>query len=178
MLTKAHIESSRKMMDELISSLSQKTIELFKRDQYLKPVAFLINSDKILGILELKFETDEEKYNMYFRVGQVAKQLKADRVVMINDVALRTYTNKEEADYARQNYDHESPLCYPENMRQDGILLTDIKIGSKKIEACFLKYEKREEEIYFYDPQEIKSDFKVSLNGALVENILKGYEKL
>jgi len=167
------------MMNELISDLSQKAIEFFKRDQYLKPVSFLINSDRILGIVELEFETDEEKYNMYFQIGQIAKKFKANRIVMINDVAFRIYTNKEDADYARQNFDHESPLCYPENMRQDGILFTDIKIKSKKIDVCFLKYEKREKEIYFYDPQELRFDFKEgSLNGTLIENVLKGYKFL
>lgn len=174
------IGGETEIMDELIKGLSQQASKLLKKDKRLMPVAFLIQSNQVLTVVGLNYETDEKKYDSCFQIGITAKKLKADRIILINDSAARVFTNKKESEYAMKNYSHESPLCYPESMRLDGILLIDLKIESEKSEIYFLRYEKRGEDFHFHDLTALRELIKCPadegvFSGTLTENVLKGY---
>lgn len=176
-------------MNDLIQNLSENAVGILKKEGHLNPIAFLLDSDRVITIVELKFTDDEEKYKSYLAVGKIAEKAKANRVILINDVAARIYKTKKEAEYAYENYDHESPLSYPESMRLDGILFIDINIESECIKEYFLRYERENEEFKFHKLSKLGSfveeeigktnDFGETgvFSGILIENVLRGYNK-
>jgi len=145
-------------------------------------VAFLLKEDRIIAPILIHFKHNEEKHQAYFTVGTAAKDLCADKVFLINEVAARLVTNKEDAEYMAKNYDHENPLSYPESMRLDGILFIEIDLKSEKSDALFHRYTKDGEKFVFEEKiktfQELAgTDESVVFTGVLVDCVLDGFRR-
>lgn len=172
------------MYKEIVEGLGKIAERNLKKYGRLTPVAFLIKDNCIVSLIQLGFHTDMEKYAGYQMVGMAAKKFSADVVIMINDVALKTYTGKD-AKYAMTNYMTEMPLSYPENMRQDGIFFFVVDIKERKTTGYFQRYERKDKELHFHKlkllekieglPEEIKESTK--LKGGIPSSVFKGYDR-
>ena len=130
---------------EMVEDFNKVAKENLQKDGKVSPIAFVIKDKEILIPILLSFHNDQDKQTGYTMVGVVAQYLSADAVILINDVAMRGYKNKTEADYAMRNYLTESPLTYPESMRQDGIYFLSISFKTRKIYGYFQPYKKEGE---------------------------------
>ncbi len=122
---------------EMVKDMNKVAKKNLQKDGKVSPIAFIIKNKEILVPVLLSFHNDQDKQTGYTMVGVVAQYLSADTVILINDVAMREYKNKTEADYAILNYSTENPLTYPESMRQDGIYFLSISFETRKIYGYF-----------------------------------------
>lgn len=163
-------------MNKLIESLIGKAKELLEKDGHLAPVALAMKGENVIAPIMLEFETDNEKYATYRAVGDEAKRLSVDRVVMINDAAMRRYDNPEESEKALKNYATESPLTYPEDMREDGIFVQDLNLVTEEITVYFLRYKRRKEGGFrFYDIMTLVGE-KGKVMGEVMNSVLRGFK--
>lgn len=158
-------------MDDLLKHIHYVSKNILKNEGSLSPVTFLIKDGGLLGPYILNYSNDDEKYANYWSIGLTAQKLNADRIILVNDIAMREAKNSEDAKYIRNNYDHESPLSYPESMRIDGILLVDIYTSTNKRLIYLQKFKKSLKDYVFLNLESYDQD---SFDGALIQSVLKG----
>ena len=162
-------------MDKLIEGLIERAKENLKKDGYLAPVIIAMKGDKLLAPILLQFKCDNEKYATYKIIGKIAKKLAADRIILINDVALKMYDTKD-SEHVMKNYNTMSPLTYPENMRQDGIFIHDLNLITEKVKPYFLRYKKQKKGSFkFYNINTFQGS-EDSFSGEIMNSVLKGFK--
>lgn len=160
-------------MNKIIKSLLEIAKKILKNEGFLIPQAFFIkDNEKGMVRISPNFKTAEEKYKSCIAIGLTAKQVGANSIILLNDVASKTYS-KENADYVEKNYNTESPLTYPESQRDDGIMIMYMDMKTKKIDAYFQKYKKQGNNIKFYKIKEFPDN---EMDGLVPESIFEGYD--
>lgn len=157
------------MMDDLLKQIHFFAKKILKERGSLSPVAFLVRDGEFSSPMLLDFSNDHKKYTSCIEIGLTAQKINSDRIILVNDIAMRTVNSLEEAEYIKDNYDHESPLSYPESMRIDGILFIDINISTNKRSIYLQKYKKSSQDLVFLD-----LDHQTNFDGALIQAVMKG----
>ena len=129
----------------MLSMLISAAKESLKKDGFLNPAFFLFqNNEQIYGSLMSLFDEmlghlpnmDEAKTRDVILIGVLAKELKANRVVLIWDAAFRMVSKKDIPEYSEL----EAPLTYPKSMRTECLIIEDISIPSGKDTVKLLPY--------------------------------------
>lgn len=164
-------------IDEFIVGLCETAKGILEEKGEIMPVAMVITDDGHIIPCMLPFKNDdsEEKYAMYGAVGVTMKKFNANKVVLVNDVALKYYSSKEEADKAKENYQTESPLMYPESLRQDGILLQEVDLGDDTVNSYFMRYENTSPRKY-HELARLNKEGE-SMAGAIISSLKDGYAR-
>jgi hypothetical protein len=89
----------------------------------LQPIAIPLTINEILEPLFLEFKKEENDLDMFFNIGAFCRMHDAVGVVIVFNGAGKKFKTKKEHDYFMQNVDTENPLLYPENMRENYILV-------------------------------------------------------
>ena len=160
-------------IDNIINGISTVACKNLQNDGFLTPIAFLFMGNDMLPIM-MTWKNDDEKYAAYKAVGELACQLSADVVLLLNDVAMRYMENKEDIKYVIENYDTERPTMYPESLRQDMICLSCIDFKTFDMSLYTQKYKKENGEVIFEKLEKANETIK----GELYNMVLSGYKKI
>lgn len=157
-------------IDGLIVGLCVNAKKIKEKNVSMSPVAMILSKDKGIIPCMLPFRDDEEKSALYYGLGIGMKKYNADRVILINDVALKTYDKPVNISVTEQ------PLTYPESMREDGIFIQDINIVTGRVDGYFQRYENKKDAPRFYHELKHLNKNGESMGGDLLNQIKEGYK--
>lgn len=92
-------------------------------DDRLQPVAIPLAVDEILDPIPLRFEKGTNELETFCNVGAFCRMHDAIGVVIVFTGAGKKFRTKSEEEYFSKNFETENPLTYPENMRDNYILV-------------------------------------------------------
>lgn len=164
-------EKKEDEIDGLIVDLCNNARHLKENGSSLVPVAMMLSKDKGIIPCMLPFRNDEEKSALYYGLGTGMKKYRANRVILINDVAMKMYDKP-----AEKISELEKPLTYPESMRQDGIFLQDVNLATGRVDGYFMRYENKKDAPRFYYGLKHLNKGTESMGGLLLNQIKDGYE--
>lgn len=149
----------------------------------LAPVALFFVGDELASITNISFRDREEHHKILFLLGAVCAQNGFTTLITINDAAMRmnTTATKEELEYIRDNYDTESPLCYPEgmtNIRKEVIIVTGVDLTTKEVHTLVQIYHREDDTIKYdelIDMDEMAEEIGGASESAIGVSILNGY---
>jgi len=156
--------------------------ESLKKDGFLNPAFFLFQNDKqIYGSLMSLFDEmlghppnmGEAKTRNVILVGVLAKELKADRVVLIWDAAFRMVDKKDAPEYSEL----EAPLTYPKSMRTECLIIENINILSGKDSVEIIPYKGGEGYPVEFLPDILPKEMG-KYESRFPELVLKGYNAI
>ena len=170
------MKKSKNEIDGLIVSLCNEAQNIMERDGGdLDPVAFLITRDNKLIPCMLPCNGEGEKRAMHLALGAAMKELKAFRVILISDAAMRALSPEKYEEF-KKNYETEQPLMYPESMRQDGIFVQDIDVEKSFSNGYFMRYENLKDAPRLYHNLYHINKGKETMGGDLFDWVLEGYK--
>lgn len=110
----------------------------------LIPVILLFKNEELKGAMLTPFKDDEQKHNSLKAVGVLARKNGCDSAIFICDAAMREFKNAQQAKYARENWDTEAPLTYPEGngVRVECIILATLNFKTKEKTNTFQVYKR------------------------------------
>jgi hypothetical protein len=127
----------------LLEVLSKAAKENLMRSGFICPVFFLVRdeflvaepvpTDKLLRLWG-KIPIDEAKSRAVYIMGQSAKKVGANRIIMIWDAAMKIVKSFEDYDPT------EAPLTYPKSMRTECIILNDIHLETERDSTVIIPY--------------------------------------
>lgn len=158
-------------INEFIVDLCNNARHLMETRGSLVPVAMMFSEEKGIIPCMLPFRDEEHKSAIYYGLGTGMKKYKANRVILINDVALKMYDKP-----TGKISESEKPLTYPESMRQDGIFLQDVDLATGRVDGYFMRYENKKDAPRFYYELKHVNKGAESMGGFLVDQIKNGYE--
>jgi hypothetical protein len=110
----------------------------------LIPVILLFKNEDLLGALLTPFKDEKQKHDSLKAAGILARKNGCDSVIFITDAAMRKFDNAQQAEYARENWNTEAPLTYPEGsgVRVECICLATLDFKTKEKTNTFQVYKK------------------------------------
>jgi hypothetical protein len=130
----------------LIDELKRIAREILVRDGNHQPMFFLCMDEQIIGQplptamfhkLFGELNAEEYKTQAVFGMGLLAKKVNANRLIMIWDAAMRTYS----PDMKREDVDvTDMPLQYPRSMRTECLIFNDISFVTGKDATHIIPY--------------------------------------
>lgn len=157
-------------IQKIIEDMARIARENLNKDNHLTPIALIFKEGALISSMIISWDTDENKQYAYRMLGEKAKELAADFVIWINDVAVRTVKSPEELEFIKKNYDTERPTAYPETLRQDMILLGYLDLKTLKDSMWIQAYNKMKDGKRVYK-ELIKTENMVS---AMSQWIIEG----
>jgi hypothetical protein len=144
------------------------------RDGHLSPVAILFrSSDGQMGVVSLMFDSNS-KYPIMMGLGDLCKKQGFDEIIMVNDCAVRIPKSVEEAKFIAENYETESPSCYPESMRKECIVLHYHSFKTNITESLVEIYTNKDGAPVFENPL---PDMDGHMESNILNTVIEGYEK-
>jgi hypothetical protein len=164
-------------IDKLIVDLCRNARDLMEKNDRIAPIAMILSKNKGIIPCMLPFRDDEEKTALYYGLGVGMKKYNANRVILINDAAMKMYNKSMISETGKLMISEtEKPLTYPESMRQDGIFIQDINMVTGRVDVYFQRYENKKEVPRFYhELKHINRDAE-SMGGHMVDQIREGYK--
>jgi len=161
-------------VEKYINVLNEHAKKLLVRDGFLQSVAFFIKDDQVECPEKIVHKDDEEKFNHYYQIGKKLQEY--DYVIVLQDIAYRSFDNKDAAKEVIENYMTESPLTYPESMRMDGILYMALaNTGDGIGMRMYCQSYRKDKDKYQFDDLKDWSGACESLSGNLLEAVQSGY---
>ena len=112
-----------------INEMKKIAIDILKKDKYHTPMLFMCTHNNEIVPFMLRWENDLEKQMTFNNIRAMIKT-HAKSYIMINDAAMRTVDIKH-SEYVKNNPETEQPLCYPENMRSECLIIQKCTIEGK-----------------------------------------------
>jgi len=156
---------------ELILKLLEKAKEMLIKDGKLYPISFIIKGHLMSLAPAIPTEVETNKYRNMAILGGFARGTQADFVVALFDGAAKHYDTPEQAKYAMENPDTESPLSYPKSMRQECVIAQVVDFKTRKSYASLLPYSGDHPNFKFEEPTEM-----VETGGAMADYAIKGWD--
>jgi len=159
-------------IDELIVEVCRGAKEVLEKSGYLAPIAFLVGKNNQIIPCMVPFKNDAQKRGVYLALGAAMKALGSNRVILVNDAAMKMFDKPMEEVHIT-----ETPLTYPESMREDGIFLQDMNTITERIEGYFMRYENKKDAPRFYHDLKHFNAGHESMGGFIPECVMEGYKE-
>jgi hypothetical protein len=142
-----------------------------KDNESFMPVAFL--NEPQTAIVGCPFD-DDTKVTIFKGIGAIARQRKATELFLVTDSWIRIIDpKKEDAKWILDNWDIEKPTMFPEKLRQDCLVISQISFSDQnKNKVLTITYDKKNGEVV------LKKEEIWEFNGIIKEAILEGYNNL
>jgi hypothetical protein len=163
----------------LIDSLKAAAKQALQRDGYLVNVFFLCQSEALLidpqqtsmfdRIYGDNLNSEDSKTRSVYCMGALAKQVGANRLIMIWDGAMRT---------APENFKYnetEAPLTYPKSMRTECIIINEILFDTGKDNTIIIPYKGGDGDPVEFLENKLEG---ISPESRFTEVAIKGYNRL
>ena len=120
-------------MDDHINKLFQKIRREKKETGQVINQSLYFYNKKAKSILSWNFETDEEKMKKLFTIGFYCKNHNIKEIYLTFDSYVRILQSEDPKliNYINDNWDTEKPELYPENMRQEHLIILKMKFPNK-----------------------------------------------
>jgi len=166
-------------MATLLEDITTVAKQNLQRDGRILPVFFLIKGEQLVVepkptvIIDEMFppeqlSAEESKSRAVFVMGVLARQVQADRIIMIWDAAFRSY--EKGTDFDPLN----APLTYPKSMRTECIILNDIQLQTGKDATVIVPYKGGDGEPVEFLPNTFDG---MECESRFTELAIRGYNK-
>ena len=103
-----------------------KAKEMLQLDGYHVPIVLCFDKKNQLTPIIFNNTNDEEKYKCIQEIKTIIKEKNIIKYFSIIEAYQRTANNLKEAKYMQDNWDTEQPSAYPDSMRQEVLVISEM----------------------------------------------------
>ena len=143
------------------------------RDGFLTPVGLLFKNDQLIAPILLKSDGPSFKEAMTYNamsLGNVARKIGADCVVMVNDACMKSYPEGTDLETIGEE---NMPTTFPKSMRREVIIVVAIEVPDGKTRVLMQNYKGGDGESVEFLENDVPEDSAIKTR--FTELVLTGY---
>jgi len=165
------------MFEELIDTIKN----LISSGQDLEACSFFLHEGE--GLSEPQrflFKTDGSKgpniMNAFYALGWEAKDWEAHRAVVFLRMMVKMFRH-DQAEFVKNNLETCSPETYPEDMRDEGLMVHMFDFKDENHKTLMFTFEKDEKGVVTFSEQKIKHEDMLGTTEKFTEAVMRGYKE-